>query len=56
MPIARSAGADKHHQLVRFAFRQIERLESVVAGTARQYFNLWMVRRSENFRPSAAKS
>lgn len=28
-------------QLVRFAFRQIERLESVV-GTARQYFNLWM--------------
>lgn len=28
-------------QLVRFAFRQIERLESV-AGTARQYFNLWM--------------
>lgn len=28
-------------QLVRFAFRQIEKLESVV-GTARQYFNLWM--------------
>lgn len=28
-------------QLVRFAFQQIERLESVV-GTARQYFNLWM--------------
>lgn len=28
-------------QLVRFAFRQIERLESIV-GTARQYFNLWM--------------
>lgn len=28
-------------QLVRYAFRQIERLESVVV-TARQYFNLWM--------------
>lgn len=28
-------------QLVRFAFHQIERLESVVA-TAKQYFNLWM--------------
>ncbi len=28
-------------QLVRFAYRQVERLESVV-GTARQYFNLWM--------------
>lgn len=28
-------------QLVRFALRQIERLESVVV-TARQYFNLWM--------------
>lgn len=28
-------------QLVRFAFLQIEKLESV-AGTARQYFNLWM--------------
>jgi len=28
-------------QLARFAFRQTERLESIV-GTARKYFNLWM--------------
>lgn len=28
-------------QLVRFAFRQIERLDSVVT-TSKQYFNLWL--------------
>ncbi len=37
-------------QLVRFAFRQIERLESVV-GTARQYFNLWMGQNQRELTP-----
>lgn len=37
-------------QLVRFAFRQIERLESVV-GTARQYFNLWMGQNQRDLTP-----
>lgn len=37
-------------QLVRFAFRQIERLESVV-GTARQYFNLWMGQNQRELSP-----
>lgn len=37
-------------QLVRFAFRQIERLENVV-GTARQYFNLWMGQNQRELTP-----
>ena len=37
-------------QLVRFAFRQIEGLESVV-GTARQYFNLWMGQNQRELTP-----
>lgn len=37
-------------QLVRFAFRQVERLESVV-GTARQYFNLWMGQNQRELTP-----
>lgn len=37
-------------QLVRFAFRHIEHLESVV-GTARQYFNLWMGQNQRELTP-----
>lgn len=37
-------------QLVRFAFRQIEKLESVIC-TARQYFNLWMGQNQRELTP-----
>ena len=37
-------------QLVRFAFRQFESLESVVS-TAKQYFNLWMGQNQRNLTP-----